>query len=88
MVFKVRTNGEREGTPSKAFRLHMNVNNYSMSQQEFLRYTKLLGKIHCAEKDTHVTAGTEDGHGHISMHFFQGLFLGHLSPYPKEGDAH
>lgn len=36
MVVGVRTNGEREGTPSKAVPLQMNVNTCSMSHDEFL----------------------------------------------------
>lgn len=51
MVLRIRTNGEREGTLSKAVLLHMNVNTCPMSQDEFLQYTELLEKAHCTEKD-------------------------------------
>lgn len=72
MVFGVRTNGKREGTPSKAvLLLHVNVNTCSMFHDELLQYTELLEKILHAEKDAHVTAESEAGSGHISTHFFK-----------------
>lgn len=94
MVFGVRTNGKREGTPSKAvLLLHVNVNTCSMFHDELLQYTELLEKILHAEKDAHVTAESEAGSGHISTHFFKCssfffFFFCHLPPskymFPKK----
>jgi len=65
-VFRVRTSGKREGTPSKAVLLHVTVDTCSVFHDELPRYTVILEKILHTEKDAHLTAESEAGNGHTS----------------------